>query len=477
MSTEPIDGLGFSKTVAELHRSAEAQADSLERAATNGGGLDEPFFFDSRRASVSTYVEALELVRSRFWATTFLSSGFWTAGELSIIEANQAMMARLRRDGGDVRRLFLLDQPVERVIDAYREQRLLLEHVGRKAELERLDAGFARVRESIELLAESGCSTRFAFDGPEAFRELPDEMSWSPTDSELAIYDDFRVDVFRGGHDGRISSVTGFSRALVGFEELRRSAERFFERLWDDAAPHREIVERLDRAVESSKKRIRYRSNWLARYEYALDPDDENIKSAEAELTKELIRRRSRWGEIASYLDIGTCTGRYLSELNDAVCESGTILGIDDNLESVLFARSNLRKKHPDDERMSVALQEFGTERPPHGGPFDLITCMMSTLSHFGWDRNEGFDDTLQRNLRSMVELLADGGLMVLSAWSPSALEEANLLSIYDQRDITRLAAWTPDPDELERRLGQVGLSSFVRERPDPRLDLWICER
>lgn len=453
-------------------------AADVERSAAGGEALERPFRFDSTKASISAYVEALELVESRFWATTFLSSGFWTAGDIRIIDANAAMMERLGRGGGDVRRLFLLDRPADRVLEDYREQRLFLTHLGKEEELARLDDGFERVKASLHLLTEAGCATRFACDDRELYRQLPAAMSWSPDDSELAIYDDRRVDVFGGGRDGRISSVAVFTPAMAGFARSAAAAEEFFGELWERAAPHHDFLESLDRTVESSKTRLRYRSNWLARYEYALEAEDEELKRLEAQRTEHLIRERRRWGRIGSYLDIGTCTGRYLSELSDAVSADGKIVGIDDNLESVLFARAELRKRLPGDTRISVELQEFGADRTrPEGAPFDLITCMMSTVSHFGWDRNASFDDTLQRNLESMVELLADRGVLVFSCWSPRALLEGNLLSIYHEGDVARLAEWTPLTEELGRRLERVGLRSFAHEQPDPRLDLWICER
>lgn len=461
----------------ELRHSAERMAADLERAR-RGSTLAEPFRFDSGEASISAYVEALELVGSRFWATSFLSSGFWTTGDIRIIDANAAMMDRLRRGGGDVRRLFLLDQPAARVLEAYREQRHLLEHLGKEEELARLDDGFERVKTSIHMLTEAGCATRFAYDDTGLHRQLPAAMSWSPADSELAIYDHRRVDIFAGGHDGRISGLTAFTPAMAAFEAGLAAAEEFFERMWECAAPHNDFVEGLDRTVESSRTRIRYRSNWLARYEHALEAEDEELKGLEAERAEQLLRDRGRWGRIGSYLDIGTCTGRYLSGLCDAVADDGRIVGIDDNLESVLFARAELRKRHPDDLRISVLLQEFGADRTrPEGAPFDLITCMMSTVSHFGWDRNDDFDDTLQRNLEGMVSLLTDEGMLLFSCWSPQALLDGNLLSIYHDSDVARLAEWTPPTEELARRLKRLGFRSFAHEQPDPRLDLWICER
>jgi SAM-dependent methyltransferase len=470
-------GLGYAATL-EAQRRAWARTAGDLCAAASGRRLDAPFFFDSAEACISTYVEALGHVRERFWTTTRLHSGFWTVRDPRIIEANARMMRRVRARGNAVRRLFLLDQPPERVAQAYRDQRVLLDQLGNHEELERLDDAFETLKQNLRALEADGCELRVTHDADGRYRTLPEGMAWRPDDSELAIYDRFRVDAFGGGRTGRITNVRSFSRVMRGFEEHLAVAETFFSELWEKADAMARYLARLDRAVAASKNRIAYRSNWLARYEYALDAEDEALKTAEARSLAEALRTRGRWGRLGRCLDVGTCTGRYLLFLRDAVRPGGRIVGLDDNLQCVQFARANVEREAPDDPRIRILHGDFGARRLPlDDAPFHLITCMMSTLSHFGRDRNDRFDDALQATLRRMRRLLEPGGVLVFSLWSGEACRTRRFLAIYRPEDDRRLTAWTPGAEETARRLAAAGFAQVERLRPDPRLDLWICER
>jgi len=262
------------------------------------------------------------------------------------------------------------------------------------------------------------------------------------------------------------------------FEEHLAAAEAFFVDLWATADPMPGYLARLDRAVAASKNRIAYRSNWLARYEYALDPEDQALKSAEARALADALRTRGRWGRVGRCLDVGTCTGRYPLFLRDAVRPEGRIVGLDDNLQCVQFARANVEREASDDARIRILHGDFGAPRLSlEDAPFHLITCMMSTLSHFGRDRNDGLDDALQETLRRMWQLLDPRGVLVFSLWSEEACRTGRFLSIYRPEDGRRLASWTPGMEETERRLSAAGFEKVERIQPDSRLDLWICER
>jgi hypothetical protein len=76
-------------------------------------------------------------------------------------------------------------------------------------------------------------------------------------------------------------------------------------------------------------------------------------------------------------------------------------------------------------------------------GEFDLITCMLGTLSHFGWDRSRTHEDRIQRALARMATLLSSKGLLFLGTWSEYACNNLNMLGIYRQGDRKRLAEWS----------------------------------
>jgi len=387
------------------------------------------------------------------------------------------MMQRIRHCDGDVRRLYLLDQSPGAVAQAYREQRVMLHRLGDSDGLFRLDESFNNMAKNINVLREGGCQLRVAFDGDHYDALLPSSMHWNSRDSELAIYDDFRIDVFRGGRAGQISGLLSFSRAMENFNSLVLPTEEFFARVWDKADPMQTYLDRLQTAVASAKSRIDYWSHWLARYEFALDVEDESLKSSEADLTERVLRDKGSWGAVSRYLDVGTCTGRYLLRLRDAVRRDGIIVGIDDNLDSVLFARGNIHEHCPDDDRITIVQRDFLQDTTLIDGEFDLLTCMMGTLSHFGHDRNNRYEDNLQRALSHMARLLRPGGHLVFSTWSPEACEKGNLLSIYGKLDAARLARWTPTVNELDARLRLAGFDPPEKYYPDARLILWYCVR
>jgi hypothetical protein len=265
------------------------------------------------------------------------------------------------------------------------------------------------------------------------------------------------------------------------FDVYLNSAVAYFEELWSAAEPIDLLLEQIGQALVAANWRIDYASNWLARYEFALDRDDENLKIVEIKRVEEILRDLSRWGHIERYLDIGTCTGRYPLRLREAVVPQGTILGIDEDFDCVRFAQFNKDRQFPDDKRIAIQQADFtATSTTLGGAPFDLITCMLGTLSHFGWDRRSSrapFSDTLQSSLSRMAELLTESGLLLLGTWSKYACQNLAMLGIYRESDRSRLARWTPEVDELQTRLEEAGLQITSHVQPELRLDLLVCRR
>src|SRR5712691_7001004 len=179
-------------------------------------------------------------------------------------------------------------------------------------------------------LGHDGCDVRAVYDHEDAYRELPKDMAFDPEDSELAIYDDFRVDVFSGGKVGIINTVKCFSPAMRFFSVYLRQAVRYFDELWAIAHPIENFLKRIEEAIEDASARIDYESNWLAMYEFALPREDENLKTIELARVSEQLKDEERWGQVKRFLDVGTCTGRYIIHLRDAVKADGQIFGIDE---------------------------------------------------------------------------------------------------------------------------------------------------
>lgn len=473
-------GLGYAGTIRQERQKLDSIEDFLrEFASTRESTAPSPIQFGSTAAPISTYAEALGRVRQRFWTTTFLSSGFWTGHQGTVISANEEMLKRIKKNGGQARRLFLLDQPSNLVVRAYRDHRILQRQLQKHEELEMLNVQHEHLKSNMRSLLQQGFEVRVVFDEAKVYRRLPNGILPDPRDSELGIYDDFRIDVFQGGQHGVIHTVESYSPLFQYFPAYLKAATSYFEELWGKAQPMAVFIDDLQEAVDFANAKIDYESNWLAIYEYALAQEDERMKTIELARVEEVLREemKERNTKITRYLDVGSCTGRYPIHLRSLVAPNGKILGVDEDYDCVRFAQANVEQKCPNEKRIEISQCDFVAREVGIRGEFDLITCMLGTLSHFGWDRTRNHEDRLQRALERMASLLNDKGLLFLGTWSEYACKNRKMLGIYSPADRERLAEWSPSTAELEKRLKSVGLDVVEWVQPELRLDLMWCRR
>jgi hypothetical protein len=471
-------GFGFIHTMTRSQERLQCITRRLWAFDRNHVESDLPLDFDSKKSCVSTYAEALHRVTTRFWTTTYLSSGFWTKPQVAVLDANKKMMERLVKNG-EARRLFLVQQPLSEEVDAWKEQHILDRKLGRLARLKNREEQFKQLRTNIAELIKVGCKVRVMHDASSLFLRLPAEMYFRENDSELAIYDRFRVDIFEGGSTGTISGVTCYTPAIHKFNAYLEQAEAYFEELWETGSEMSDFIASLEAALSSASARIDYESNWLAFYELGLGPEDTALKTVESKRVEEVLRRLGKWGRLERCLDVGTCTGRYPMFLAPALSPQGIALGIDDDVDCVRFAQANVARKCPDDHRIRIKREDFSGPDLGIKGSFDLITCMLGTLSHFGRGRTRAtggtFQDNLQQTLARMRALLKDDGIVILGTWSEQACAARQMLGIYKDNERLRLAEWTPSIKELHQRLRQAGLEVVEEAQPDIRLDLTVC--
>jgi SAM-dependent methyltransferase len=230
--------------------------------------------------------------------------------------------------------------------------------------------------------------------------------------------------------------------------------------------------------------RIDYEPHWLAKYDYGLSDRDKRLKLVELARVEEKLKGAKKFGDVSKWLDIGTGTGRYPISLVDAVRVDGEIVAIDADLDCVNYATGRLQRELPTSSReVRVLHVDFLNSGHVLTQQFDLITCTMGTLSHFGVDRRpeHPIEDGIQRALLGMVRLLKDAGRLFLGTWSDVALGEAgrkpDLLGIYKDSDRRRLVKWSPTENELKDRISSAGLEVLSMERPDDRIVIWECER
>ena len=491
---EMADGsLGLSRTLNSANKQRRAIEDALKAWLQPTPTIStHAFAFDSSSSAREAYIEALNLVSNRFWTTTYLSSGFWTTSDVELIAANRKLLNRLRANQGVAKRLVVLSKASEDELEERRQRLMYFRQQKDQRAIDELKRGFRNLQRAFVELRDLGCEVRVAFDDGSEHRTLPNVLNFEAHDSEIAIYDSFRVDVFGGGRFGKITDLKVFCSATFEFDTILRQSENYFATLWETAQPSEEFLGNLEKAYDRAEKRIDYTSNWLAIYEFALDPVDAKLKTIEIALVEAKLRKHGRWGNLHHYLDVGTCTARYPIELRKAMASGGTILAIDDDEDCIRFAESCIERRmkseaqepgaHDAASQSRIALIKFDFSSPEfrvreHHHRFDLITCMLGTLSHFGWKRNNRPDDSLQLALTRFYELLTDDGLLFLSLWSEDACQNKRMLGIYPPHDVERLAQWTPRLAELRRRLLLAGLEIVDEEQPETRLDFFICKR
>jgi SAM-dependent methyltransferase len=471
-------GLGYADTLQQEFGSLREVRETLSQYSRDPNiRSQEPIVLGAQSAPISAYKEALARVQRRFWTTTFLSSGFWTRPQGDVLAANEQMLERIKHAGGQAHRLFLLDQHPDSVAQAYRDHRILQRQLQKNQELKLLEKQHYYLKSNMNKLLKQGFEVKVIYDETLRYNDLPDDLLPDPADSELAIYDDFRLDVFQGGKHGLVHSVISRSPAYQYFQIYLDSAASYFEDLWQRAMPMERFIANLQAAVDSATAKIDYESNWLAIYEYALPKEEEDLKTVEMGRVTEVLGREmsERSFSVRSYLDIGTCTGRYPIRLREYVEPDGRVLGIDEDYDCVRFAQARIQQECPDDNRIEVRRVDFTGPESQLQGPFDLITCMLGTLSHFGWDRASDYNDMLQRSLIRMAALLANDGLMFLGTWSDYARERRDMLGIYRTEDLRRLSEWTPSGAELIDRLQHAGLEVVEQVNLPNKLDLTWC--
>jgi SAM-dependent methyltransferase len=473
-------GLGFINTIASAQENLDCARQGLWTFARHDQKSLRPVSFDPKGCCISTYAEALDQVSSRFWTTTYLSSGFWTKTQSTVLNANKKMMERLVR-AGEARRLFLIPHPIANEVETWKEQHMLDRKLGWTKRFEWREKQLKVLKYNVGELMRAGCRVRVAHDAESAFHKFPAEANFQENDSEIAIYDGFRVDVFEGGSSGTVSGVKCYTPAIRTFDAYLQQAEAYFTQLWDTGSEMSDFLNDIDKALQTAAARIDYQSNWLAFYEFALGPDDTNLKIVESKRVEEVLRKLGKWGQLERCLDIGTCTGRYPMLLTAGLAPSGTILGIDDDWDCVRFAKSNIAQRAGGDQRIEIKQEDFTATDLSFRDQFDLITCMLGTLSHLGRDRARPaagvFDDRLQHSLARMASLLRGDGCLILGTWSEDACATRHMLSIYTDSERQRLAEWTPANREMRLRLRQAGLEVLEQAHPDVRLDLTVCRR
>jgi SAM-dependent methyltransferase len=172
-----------------------------------------------------------------------------------------------------------------------------------------------------------------------------------------------------------------------------------------------------------------YDRAWLERYD-RLEPADAEITRTEMEAFWLLASAATATldSREVSYLDLGTCTGRYLRWGCDQ--DFRTICGIDNSPASIRHCASLRRPGRVFLYRADFLNVLVMRELAARHGPFQLITAMLGTVDHVSRHRRASFLDLLS-------EILSPVGTLVLSSWQVGRCD----LSLYSERERSYLGS------------------------------------
>ena len=346
-ATPPSDdrGLGFSQTIRDIEDRLKNVRHHLDATGVECHAVtDEPVRFDLTDECVSTYAEAVARTESRFWVSTYLRSGFWSNPDAKVLEANSQLVSRNGLKG-NLRRVFMMESPLEQHLAGLREELLFLRRRRRFPEISAKGTELVRLTENIRAQQESGFEVRVGHDTDDAHSLVPRSVRFNPFETEVAIFDRFRVDFYSSVRNGRIQSVHCYTPMVHDFGGILRATELYFDELWNKSVAVDEVLAQMRRVHAEAEGQIDYEPHWLAEFELDLSPDDVDLKTLELGRVKEILRARFPTSRLSSVLDIGTCTARYPIALEDFVAADGEIIGIDNDPDCVKFARGLVRKK------------------------------------------------------------------------------------------------------------------------------------
>ncbi len=463
--------------------------DDIERRLTESTPaqpLHDPVVFGDE-ACVQAYVDALDLVQKTFWTTTYFSSGFWQSNAGDVLAANKKMLARVGgMEGADIRRLFLLPHDSDSFLMEEREEVGIMRRLGDRQRILEKENDLQKIERYINDLIDNGCQVKIGFDDGSRIwsSTLSEELrrQGDASGTEIALFDTSRIDLYQGGKTGHIARIAIFPNTLENFDVHLQTARAYFETLWQNAQASEPFLVRRRQNLDRWKQRIDYDSNWIAKYEYGLRPSDHEIKESELNAAQEIVRTLTKTEKIGSYLDIGTCTARYPIALltSEVLKGDARIVAVDEDGDCIAFARGRLNEK----KLLSRVKLVSGDFMGDGMGSFDefqfeLITCMLGTISHFGApvgrDETVGYPGIVSAVRRMHARLSANGSLLI-GNWSEDARRDRRFLSIYSPADIKSLQAWTPTRPELTRILTDSGLK-VTRVVPAHLIDVFVAQR
>ncbi len=187
-----------------------------------------------------------------------------------------------------------------------------------------------------------------------------------------------------------------------------------------------------------------YEDEWLEQFEH-VQGRDLVLQEEEMSVFESLVSAcddRMRARGTFRYLDIGTCTGRYLAWALDKGI--GAVHGLDASQYAVAFSR---RKFEGRARIVQADILVDGIGERLSLTNMDLVSIMFGTFNHFSRAQQ-------QIVLRNAQQCLREGGSLIVSSWQPGKCD----FSIYDSSARDLLASRGLTLAELRASAAACGL-------------------
>ena len=418
--------------------------------------VHQNMFIAGQQQALEHYTEKLKHLERDFFTTTFLGSSFWWIpdDQFHIVTDNIETAKRLKEKKvkEPIRRLILLEEPLDQFIE--RTVNKIVEDI--KREIDALESEWSTTIKHLKVMKEHITMKLF----------IPKGAFWNKfLNAEIACYDDKEFDFFTRDRRNNITGVEiYFDYKKYPHSKKRGEMESFitmFNQAWNSTKtiPLDKFIDQFEEELWKAKHAISYEKNWLLSYLKDYNEEDKKLKDAESNVLFEMIGDK----KFRRYLDIGEGMGRYsIMFANKDIAED--IVGIDFDRECTKVAEHETKAKS-----LSNIRHECEDIINYNGnGKFDIITCMMGTISHIAEQGN------LEKFMNKLEDLTDKGGLIYISAWN-RAERERTFLSIYTEYEKKRLAENSPSCEELEKLFEEYNFK-INNERKVDRLTLYEIE-
>lgn len=456
---DPIIKLSFPRQFrADIDKQEERSNIILDLASNLQENIDTIYkasyieFFDTKLA-FKYYVDKLKKLKKGLLATSFLASSFWIVSDYdyNIIQTNIKTARRLKKKGikEPIKRIFVLDKPIDRFIKLIVQSIVNEERVGIKNGI--------KERWSIAINNLEDMSTEVKMK----VAYIPGDFWKKLKNDEIAFYDKRDFDFFKCDAENRIKGV----KKIYNYENYPdentnkeiKEILSLFETKWAEEEGNGmlsldEFIKAFKRELSKADRNIRYGENWLYEYENDENSDDAKIKQKEASSLIEMLVGT----KYKQHLDIGESYGRYPKLLVDKGIVAKSV-GVDKRECCIQRAKANTEYGYDSKiKHIEMDILEFEWNDREK---FDVITCMMGTACEF-------FGESLSALIEKMYSLAKPGAFVFVSVYNAAAINQKKFIHIYDECEKERLALKMLKANAITELFEKSGFEYIDRRRP-----------